>query len=178
MTVPDTAAGFDRLQEYLQDDESFLTAVEAHGLLCAMAVHPAPPEDWPEQIAAESVTVPSELAELLKSERERLAARLGSGDGVQLPCRLDAHEDNEGRDLASWCTGFMAGVLASRDDWPEAEEDQADPLLPFVLIAGLDDNPELDELWRHEQLVRQMASSIPALVDELFLSMRGVEEAE
>lgn len=178
MTLPDHTAGFDRLQEELQDDERFFTSVEAHGLLCAMAVHPDPPEHWPEQIAAESVTVPDGLIELLRNERERLAARLGGGDGVQLPCRLDPHEDNEGRDLASWCTGFMAGVLASRDDWPDAEDEGAERLLPFVLISGLDDDPELDELWQQEQLVRQMASSIPALVDELFLSMRGLEEAE
>ncbi len=178
MTVPDSAAGFDRLREYLQDDQNFFTPVEAHGLLCALAVHPDPPEDWPEQIAAESVAVPAELTELLRNERERLAARLGGGDGVQLPCLLDPHEDNEGRDLASWCAGFMAGVLASRDDWPDAEDEGAERLLPFVLISGLDDDAELDELWQQEQLVRQMASSIPALVDELFLSMRGLGEAE
>jgi uncharacterized protein len=178
MTVPDNGAGFDRLRAQLQDDAHYLTPVETHGLLCAMAVHPDPPENWPDQVAVDSASVSTELVAVLRQECERLAARLGGGDGVQLPCRLDPQEDNEGADLASWCAGFMAGVLASREDWPDAENDDVDRLLPFVLIAGLDDDPELDELWQHTDLVRQMASSIPALVDELFLAMRGLHQAE
>lgn len=174
MSETDQPAGFARLRTLLDQDDSSLTGIETHGLICAMAVHPDPPVDWPRVARVEAGN--DDLDAILEAEHERIAARLGAGDGVHIPVRLDPFEENEGQDLAAWCTGFMAGVLHTADAWPDADSDQARRLLPFVLIAGLDDDPELDRLWEDETLVRQMASSLPVMVEELFLALRGVDE--
>jgi uncharacterized protein len=48
-------------------------------------------------------------------------------------------------------------------------------LLPFLLISGLDDDPEMDALWQDNRLVRQMALGIPDLVEEIFLFFHAPE---
>ena len=175
MSATDQPAGFARLRELLDGDEDSLTAVEAHGLVCAMAVHPDPPPDW---TGVASTTADGDRETALTAEHQPLAARLGAGDGICIPVRLDPYIEDEGNDLAAWCAGFMAGVMHTAEAWPDAESDQAERLLPFVLIAGLDDDPELDRLWEDESLVRQMAGSLPAMVEELFLSLRGVNDGD
>lgn len=178
MPTIENPGGFERLRALLADNETLLTPVEAHGLVSAMAIHPNPPADWPKAVALEETALPPELPAVLEHERERLTARLGAGDGIELPCRLDPYADDEGRDLAAWCTGFMAGVFLTEADWPGSDDDDeqdSDRLLPFLLISGLDEDPALDELWENETLVRQMTSGLPALLEELFLRMQAPE---
>lgn len=176
MTVPERSNDFGKLREILDGDGDHLTAVEAHGLLCAMAVHPAPPESWPDIAAGEDTALPSSVYPLLERERQRIASRLGAGESVQLPCRLDPFEERDGEDLTAWCTGFMAGVVATERDWlPRDDQSLEELLLPFLLFSGLDDDPALDELWRDESLVRQMARGLPDLLEELFLRLQAPE---
>lgn len=180
MTLIEGPGGFDRLRALLEGNENLLTPVEAHGLICAMAIHPNPPDGWQQLLASdEDATLPPELFTTMEREWERLSVRLGSGEGIQLPCRLDPYAEDEGRDLAAWCTGFMAGVFATEADWPGGDNgEDADRLLPFLLISGLDDDPALDELWENEKLVRQMASGLPALLEELFLRMQAPDAGD
>lgn len=172
MTVPDSSNAFTTLRDALAASDDHLTAVETHGLLCAMALHPAPPEHWRDIAAGDADRLPDPLYPLLENERQRLASRLGAGDAIHLPCRLDPFEERDGEDLAAWCTGFMAGILASEH---EQNEEMEALLLPFLLFSGLDDDPELDALWRDEKLVRQMARGLPDLVEELFLYLQAPE---
>ena len=88
--------------------------------------------------------------------------------------------EREGKDLASWCAGFVIAVSLDEQGWHEAadEETIASLLLPFMLISGLDEDPALDELWQDRKLVRQMASGIPDLVEELFLRFHAPELAD
>lgn len=154
-----------------QAGEDALTWVETHGLICATAVGPTPPEGW-QQIchAEEDAEVPPAVVKALSSLRDRVAATLGAGERILLPCRLDPYADDEGNDLAAWCAGFMAGVFMQEESWYANDEEQmATLLLPFVLIAGLDEDPELDALWQDEKVVRQMAMGLPDLLEELFL---------
>lgn len=153
-----------------QAGEDALTWVETHGLLCAMAVGPQPPLDWQQVCHAGDEQVPAPVASALASLRDRVAATLGAGERIQLPCRLDPYADDEGKDLAAWCAGFMAGVFMQEDAWYRQDEEQiANLLLPFVLIAGLDEDPDLDALWQDTKLVRQMGLGLPELLEELFL---------
>lgn len=175
MTVPEDSGLFYQLRDELAGREDCLTAVETHGLLCAMAIHPAPPEGWQTMVSAEDEAPPESLVNLMERERRRLAARLGAGEHIHLPCRLDPEEEREGEDLAAWCTGFMAGVLQTEADWLGDDPEMESLLLPFLLFSGLDEDPELDELWRDGKLVRQMARGIPDLLEELFLRLQAPE---
>lgn len=70
----------------------------------------------------------------------------------------------------------MAGVFMQEEAWYEIDEEQmANLLLPFVLIAGLDEDPDLDALWQDSKLVRQMALGLPELLEELFLHFHAPE---
>lgn len=174
--IPDNPELTRRLQGWLErQDDSVFTWVECHGLACAMAVLPSPPEDWQQAISSES-QLPEEVREQLESVRQRLAARLAAGEVPVLPCRLDPYEENEGRDLAAWCIGFMAGVcLEDTLFFGEDDSEMAEKLLPVVLIAGVDEDPALDELWEDSKLTRQMAFAIPDLLQELFLDFQAPE---
>lgn len=154
-----------------QAGEDALTWVETHGLLCATAVGPQPPPGWQQIcLAEEDAEVPAAVADALASLRDRLSTTLGAGERILLPCRLDPYADDEGNDLAAWCAGFMAGVFMQEESWYASDEEQmATLLLPFVLIAGLDEDPDLDALWQDSKVVRQMAMGLPDLLEELFL---------
>jgi uncharacterized protein len=64
----------------------------------------------------------------------------------------------------------MTGVFVAEDNWYQDDEEQmAQLLLPFILISGVDDDEALDTLWENSQVVRQMALSIPEILEELYL---------
>lgn len=169
-----------QLQTYLSQQQDALSWVETHGLLCAIAAGPVPMVGWQDAIFLEDdQQLPADIAQLLEKLAERIASDLGAGDAVTLPCRLDPYEDKEGQDLVSWCTGFMAGVFASETLWYAGDEEKiANLLLPFLLISGLEESDELDELWDNTQLVRQMALGLPSLLEELFLYFHAPELPE
>lgn len=171
MDALDNPALHQQLQTFISQRDDTLSWVEIHGLLCAIAAGPAPMDGWQNAIFLEDdQQLPADMAQLLARFAERFASDLGAGDAIALPCRLDPYEDNEGKDLVSWCTGFMAGVFASEALWYAGDEEKiANLLLPFVLISGLEESDELDELWDNTQLVRQMALGLPSLLEELFL---------
>jgi uncharacterized protein len=177
MSFPEVGNGFQALRQQLADQDDLFSAVEVHGLLCAMAILPEPPQHWYAPAAGDRDKLPDEILAPMLSERDRLASRLGAGEHIQLPCRLDPYAEDEGRDLAAWCTGFMAGVMHSEACWHGEGRDIDSLLLPFILIAGLDEDPEMDELWQQEKLVRQMASGIPELLEELFLLLHDAPPA-
>lgn len=168
------------VQSYLADNaEVSLTWVETHGLITAMAVGPSIVENWFDICRQDDEPLPLAVREALTKLLQLLASQIAAEDGISLPCKLDPYEDLEGSDLASWCLGFMSGVAMGEADWyPESkEEEAAQLLLPFVLIAGLDEDPELDELWQNTKVVREMAVNIPGLLEELFLLYHAPEDA-
>jgi uncharacterized protein len=153
MHQPDNPQLRQNLRDWIdQAGEDCLTWVEVHGLLTALACAPRLPLDWQHAILEEG-EVPEQVATAMESLRQRIQAQLGAGEGIQLPCRLDPDEEREGKDLASWCAGF-------------------------VIAVSLDEDPALDELWQDRKLVRQMASGIPDLIEELFLRFHAPELAD
>lgn len=166
------------VQNYLlQHAENTLTWVETHGLMTAMTVGPAIIEDWTALCRQDEEPLPSHIAASLNKILQLQASQIAAESGITLPCKLDPYEDQEGSDLASWCLGFMSGLAMGEELWypEEKEEEVAQLLLPFVLIAGLDEDPELDELWQNTKLVREMAANIPAVLEELFLLYHAPE---
>ena len=177
--IPDNPELVRAVQAWLaKQDDSVFSWVELHGLLCAMAVLPATPGDW-QQAASVDAAVPEDVCGQLAALRQRFAARLGAGESLMLPCRLDPYEEREGEDLAAWCVGFMAGVCLDESLWfDEDEAAMAEKLLPIVLIAGVDEDPALDELWQDSKLTRQMAFAIPELLQQLLLDFQAPELGE
>lgn len=176
MSQPDNPGLRQQVIEYLDaNPETALTWTEAHGMLCALACGPACASGW-QHLLIEEGQVPNAIADAMQALRDRMHAQLGLGETLPLPCRLDPYEDNEGKDLASWCAGFVTGVSANEDAWHANDSDQVfQMLLPFLLISGLDDDPEMDALWQDTRLVRQMALGIPDLVEEIFLFFHAPE---
>lgn len=169
-----------QVQSYLAEHaESTLTWVEMHGLMTAMSIGPAIIENWTDMCRQDDEALPAEISKALAKLMQLQASQIAAEDGLSLPCTLDPYEDDEGKDLASWCLGFMSGVALGEELWyPEKkEEEAAQLLLPFVLIAGLDEDPELDKLWENVKIVREMASGIPSLLEELFLLYHAPEDA-
>jgi len=180
MSIVSKPANKKIIETFLQHDaDNTLTWVETHGLIAAMAVGPAAPEGWQELCYAGDAPLPADVVTALEKQRLLLASRIAAEEGLQPPCLLDPYAEDEGSDLASWCMGFMSGMLLEESLWyPEQRhEEAAQLLLPIVLIAGLDEDPELDELWQNEKLVRQMAVNLPALMEELYLFYHGPDES-
>ena len=178
MTQPDNPGLRELVREFIATQpDNALSWVETHGLLCAQACGPLLSDGW-QQLLLDEGDTPAEISKALSALRDRLHAQLGLGEQLQLPCRLDPFEENDGADLASWCIGFITGVSANETDWHDQNSEQVfEMLLPFLLISGLDEDPELDKLWQDEKLVRQMAMSIPDLIEEIFLFFHAPELA-
>ncbi|KGD65911.1 hypothetical protein Y5S_01135 [Alcanivorax nanhaiticus] len=152
------------------------TWTEIHGLLCALAVGPVGDVDY---AAVLELEVPEEVAAAMEKLRQRLVTQLLAGDAINLPCLLDPYQEDDGQDLASWCAGFMSGVFEDEAAWYQDDEAQTvDLMLPFILISGLDEDEELDALWENTQVVRQMALSIPELLEEFFLQFHGPDQGD
>lgn len=178
MTQPDNPDLRQRVLDFIDAHaDSTLTWVETHGLLCALAAGPDTSSGW-QHLLVEEGEVPDSVAGALGALRDRIKAQLGLGEAVTLPCRLDPYEDAEGKDLTSWCVGFVTGISANEDAWHARDSEQVfEMLLPFLLISGLDDDPEMDQLWQDDKLVRQMARGIPDLIEEIFLFFHAPELA-
>ena len=177
MHQPDNPQLRQNLRDWLDKaGEDCLTWVEVHGLLTALACAPTAPAGWQSAILEEG-EVPAEVAAAMENLRQRIQAQLGAGEGITLPCRLDPDEEREGKDLASWCAGFVIAVSLDEQAWHQNqdEETMAGLMLPFMLISGLDEDPALDELWQDRKLVREMASGIPHVIEELFLLFHAPE---
>ena len=179
MEHSDNPALRERIEAFISDQgDNALNWTETHGLLCATATGPQPPEGWQNLLLEDDGVIPADIADTLEHLRQRLATRLGTGERLLLPCRLDPYaEDPQGNDLTGWCAGFMAGVMLREADWfDDQDEKMANLLLPFLLISGFDDeDPALDELWQDSKLVRDMAMALPELLEELFLHFHAPE---
>ncbi|MCK0152378.1 YecA family protein [Alcanivorax sp. S6407] len=152
------------------------TWTELHGLLCALAVGPTEEVDYAAMLEME---VPEEVAVAMEKLRQRLTTQLLAGEAINLPCLLDPYQEDDGQDLASWCAGFMSGVFEDEAAWyQDNEENTVELMLPFVLISGLDEDEELDAIWENTQVVRQMALSIPDLLEEFFLQFHGPDQGD
>src|SRR5699024_1664314 len=110
------------------------------------------PQDF---AAALEMSLPDDVVRALAELRERLLTDTLAGERITLPCLLDPYREEDGNDLACWCAGFLGGTFVHAQRWFDGDEEDtmANWLLPMLLISGIDDDPELDEIWQLENLV-------------------------
>jgi len=166
------------LQQFLSQRDDVFTWVEAHGLLCALAVGPIIEGDWQQLILLDddAAPLPDTIRQTMTQLAERLASDMAAENGITLPCLLDPYKEDDGNDLVSWCAGFMTAVLCFEQQWYSSDtDDMVQLLLPILLISGLDDDEAFDELWDNTELTRKMAHNIPDLLEEIFLHFHAPE---
>ena len=142
---PLSTAELDRLEQLLVSDifqEEAMPLDMLQGLFCAVGSAPdlIPPSSWlavalggnPAYETADQARVILDLVMRLYSQT---LLDLDEGTGIT----LYVFPDDEGEDdLATWCEGYLEGVVLSEADWYElGEPEKVEELLfPFMLLSG------------------------------------------
>jgi uncharacterized protein len=148
MTQQDRPLGtaeLDRLEQLLPSDvfhEEAMPLDMLQGLFCAVASAPdlIPPSRWlpaalGENPEYETPEQAQEILGLLMRFYNQTIQELDDGRGVT----LYVFPDDDGEDdLATWCEGYLEGVLLSAVAWDEQGEPEEveDLLFPFMLLSG------------------------------------------
>jgi len=138
-------AELDRLERLLISDIFHGEAMPLdmlQGLICAVASAPdlIPPSSWlsvalGDNPAYETAEQASEILDLVMRFYSNTVLELDDGQGVTL--YVFPNEEGED-DLATWCEGYLEGVVLSDADWYEHGEqaDVEELLFPFMLLSG------------------------------------------
>ena len=142
---PLNTAELDRLEQLLASDvfhEEAMPLDMLQGLFCAVASSPdlIPPSRWlsvalGDNPAYETVDQAREILDLAMRFYSQTVHELDDGQGIT----LYVFGDGEGEDdLATWCEGYLEGVMLSEADWYEhGEPEKVEELLfPFMLLSG------------------------------------------
>ncbi len=120
------------------------------------------------------------LISLLNKLSIEISAYLDSGEDFPIPCELSLELEDDEEDIAplqSWCTGFVAVVLAQEDDWYNKQDENltAQLLFPILYASGLFlEEEEMAQIDADAALSNQVCSHIPANITELYLLYHGV----
>ncbi|HKB84399.1 MAG TPA: UPF0149 family protein [Burkholderiales bacterium] len=172
---PLSNAELDRLEQLLVSEvfhEEAMPLDMLQGLFCAVASAPdlIPPSRWlpvalGENPDYETPEQAQEILDLVMRFYAQTMLDLDEGTGIT----LYVFPNDEGEDdLATWCEGYLEGVILSEADWYEyGEPEQVEALLfPFMLLSGRmreaadeagDPVPSLDE---EGQMRREAANSM------------------
>lgn len=142
---PLSTAELDRLEQLLVSDifqEEAMPLDMLQGLFCAVGSAPdlIPPSSWlavalGENPAYETADQAREILDLVMRLYSQTLLDLDEGTGIT----LYVFPDDEGEDdLATWCEGYLEGVVLSEADWYElGEPEKVEELLfPFMLLSG------------------------------------------
>lgn len=167
--LPDST--LDRLADYLDGDsnEHGLDFCGTHGFLAAVTVGPKREADeWLSELFEGQV--PAELVEDLKAWQKSMHACLYHEQNLTLPCDLQFSSTREGNELTDWCVGFMEAIFSQEESWYARDEDLvAELTLPMVVVSGLVEDPELEQMRRQPKLMMQLVRQIPEILTELYL---------
>ncbi len=142
---PLSTTELDRLEKLLVSDifhEEAMPLDMLQGLLCAVASAPdlISPSNWlpvalGENPVYETPAEAEEILDLVMRFYGQAVQELDDGAGVTL--YVFPNDDGED-DLATWCEGYLEGVMLSDADWYEhgEPEDVEELLLPFMLLSG------------------------------------------
>jgi uncharacterized protein len=135
----------DRLERLLISDnfhEEAMPLDMLQGLFCAVGSAPdlIPPSSWlnvalGENPVYETTEQAQEILDLVMRFYGQTVQELDDGQGVT----LYVFPDEEGEDdLATWCEGYLEGVMLSDADWYEHGEPETveELLFPFMLLSG------------------------------------------
>lgn len=172
---PLSTAELDRLERLLISDifhEAAMPLDMLQGLFCAVASAPdlIPPSTWLDVALGdnpdyETVEQAQEILDLVMRFYGQTVVELDDGGGVTLYVFPDEQGED---DLATWCDGYLEGVVLSNVDWYEhGEPENVEELLfPFMLLSGQmreaavevgDTVPSLDE---EREMRREAANSM------------------
>lgn len=161
---PLSTAELDRLEQLLVSDifhEEAMPLDMLHGLFCAVACAPdlIPPSTWlgvalGDNPAYETAEQAEEILDLVMRFYSQTVLEMDEGAGIT----LYVFPDDEGEDdLATWCEGFLEGVVLSAADWDEhGEPEEVEELLfPFMLVSG-----------RMREAAEEAGDTVPSLEEE------------
>ena len=94
---------------------------------------------------------------------------------AEFPDVIQADEDEDS--LTLWSTGFMQGIFLQQEQWFEKEPDLvAELTLPILNCSELLDE-ELGDVNLNDEVLEQMADTIPDCVIDLYLLFNTPENA-
>ncbi len=179
---PLDSSELDRLEQLLISDlfhEEAMPLDMLQGLFCAVASAPdlISPSNWlPVALGDNPVYATNEQAQevldLVMRFYSQTVQEIDEGHGITL--YVFPGEDG-GDDLATWCDGFLEGVVLSQTDWYEhGDPERVEELLfPFMLLSGRlreaaeeagDPLPDTDEeRAMHDEAANSMGESIAAV---------------
>jgi uncharacterized protein len=142
---PLSTAELDRLEQLLVSEifhEEAMPLDMLQGLFCAVASAPdlIAPSSWlavalGDNPVYETAQHAQDVLDLVMRFYAQTVQELDDGHGITL--YVFPNEDGED-DLATWCEGYLEGVVLSETDWYEhGEPERVEELLfPFMLLSG------------------------------------------
>lgn len=176
MPLSDTS--IDRIEELLFDDQfsdDTLDYFGLHGLTCASVVGPSQLE--PNTIVETCIdgntdNIPEEelehLHDCIQVIMHEIQTALDEGSAIHLPYE---DEDELYEDaLASWCAGFVEGLLLNEELWfSKDEEVSAELLLPYMAWSGLFDNEDFAPILNNKKLMAQLETAVAEQLTDIYL---------
>jgi yecA family protein len=179
---------YEELETALEAAGSSLAASEAHGVLCGTlaASQAFRPEEWIAEFLSESEAPERSMhaGEVLLALCRETAVQLSSPDMDFAPLLPDDGSalDIRTAALASWCSGFLAGIGAvpvPEAGWPETVREVVSDYAEIARAAVGDEDTEEDSESAYVELVEYLRASTQ-LVHEELVDPRGeaVDEAD
>tara|TARA_R110002111_G_scaffold107734_6_gene166309 strand:- start:38940 stop:39443 length:504 start_codon:yes stop_codon:yes gene_type:complete len=138
---------------------------EMHGFLTSLAIQPG--SLTTSQIIDEIFnhkTVDDAILNAVSALQKEIEQALLN---AEFPDVIQADEDEDS--LTLWATGFMQGIFMHQEQWFEKEPDLvAELTLPILNCSELLDE-ELDDVNLNDEVLEQMADTIPDCVIDLYL---------
>lgn len=172
------------LYTFLDSDnnEHGLDSISTHGFLCATIVGPELPNWETVLFESEQESLPNGILSAIQNWREEILAEIKEHETIALPILADENDDamdiSVESELGDWCAGFIDAMYANdANDWFEtakkfdSDEDEIATLtLPMVIFSGIEeDDPDLQQMRKSEELMEEMADSISKNLSELYL---------
>jgi uncharacterized protein len=154
----------DRLEQLLVSDlfhDDAMPLDMLQGLLCAVASSPdlIPPSRWlpaalGDNPSYETAEQAEEVLNLVMRFYGQTVQELDDGAGVTFYVFPDERGED---DLATWCDGYLEGVMLSEADWYEhGDPEEVEELLaPFMLLSG-----------RMREAAEEAGDELPTLEEE------------
>ncbi len=173
---PLSTAELDWLEQLLVSDifhEEAMPLDMLQGLFCAVGSAPdlIPPSSWlavalGDNPVYETAEQAQEILDLVMRFYSQTMLELDEGAGMT----LYVFPDEEGEDdFATWCEGYLEGVVLSEADWDEhGEPEEVEELLfPFMLLSG-----------RMREAAEEAGDTVPSLEEEREMRRKAADSMD
>ncbi|PCJ22313.1 MAG: hypothetical protein COB04_00760 [Gammaproteobacteria bacterium] len=168
-------------------DEHAFTALECHGLMCAIAIFPEQIEEqdiygliFDGEVDKDQVDF-KPLQALINKTTLSVKTSLDQGQKVLPPCPLHIEqpvkEESSEEELLSpiqlWASAFMQGVFLKEEQWFERDEELvAQMSLPILVASDLVESEDIAEIQKDHKLVNLLCKEIPNTLTDMYLFYR------